>query len=131
MSDWNKPSAPGASGDSVAMSELDGALVGFKVLESKTVPTRFGDKPAVAVDITVFDGGTADATSYEDVLLFGTVIVGQLAPQVGGKVLGRVGKGEARNGNQAPWMLLDPSDADMKLAAAGPPKAKAESDVPF
>jgi hypothetical protein len=45
------------------------------------------------------------------------VLCSQLAPSAGGKpVLGRLGRGTAKPGQSAPWMLTAPTEADIAVA---------------
>jgi len=97
----------------------------------------------LTTDIVVLDGGTlhyggrpeetppvphtevADVpVRFEDVYNSNKAIISQcrealrkrLAGQGNGMVLGRIGKGEAKGGNNAPWILLEPTEADRQLA---------------
>lgn len=110
--------APGASGGSdVKPADLDGHLLVVEPQEyCESIPTSMGDKDAVRVrihDIT-------DQATYEDVLWFPKVLVGSLKGRIGAKVLAVLGKGTAKPGQSAPWILIDAStDADAVAAATG------------
>lgn len=131
--DWTTPAAPGGSGDNVSWNDLEGALLGFHVRTIESIETRFGMKEAARVSIDVFEGGKAEASHYDDTLVFGTVLVSQLkAAGPNGRVLGRLTKGEARGGNNPPWLLAEPSPADLKLASKGEPKKVPDAEsAPF
>jgi len=51
------------------------------------------------------------------VLLFGTALIGSLKSQVGKRVLGVLGKGTAKPGQAAPW-VLDDATSDAKAVKA-------------
>jgi hypothetical protein len=73
-----------------------------------------GDKDAVRV--TIHD--ITDTATYEDVLWFPKVLVGSLKGRVGQKVLAVLGKGTAKPGQSAPWILVDATtDNDCVQAA--------------
>lgn len=86
-------------------------LVSPLSLEEK-VNTSLGEKDAVRADIVDLDTGE----TYTDVLVFPRVLIGQLRPRIGGKVLGRLGQGVAKAGQSAPWLLQDFSADDAKKA---------------
>lgn len=63
------------------------------------------------------DKASEEPLLYRDAWVFGK----RLAPQVfnsDGPVLGRLTKGEAKKGQNAPWVLEDPTAKDLKLAKA-------------
>lgn len=96
------------------------------------IPTSFGEKDAVRATITVVDGAGAGEV-YNDTLIFPRALIGQLKSNVGKKVLGRVSQGVAKSGQQPPWLLADPTPADVaaaKAALAGN-TAPAGSAAPF
>jgi hypothetical protein len=79
-----------------------------------SIPTSMGDKDAVRV--TIHD--ITDTATYEDVLWFPKVLVGSLKGRVGQKVLAVLGKGTAKPGQSAPWILVDATtDNDCVQAA--------------
>lgn len=81
------------------------------------VKTSLGDKDAVRADIVVLDGPEA-GEEYNDTLVFPRVLIGQLRSRVGEKVLGRLGQGQARPGQNAPWLLTEATDADKQTGLA-------------
>lgn len=81
-----------------------------------TVHTKPGEKsPAIRADIHVLDGEDAGA-AYEGTLIFAKVMIPQLRKREGKMVLARLGQGEKKKGQNAPWNLDD---------AAGDPAAVA------
>lgn len=85
----------------------------------KDVNTAIGVKDAIRADITVLDG-PGSPEEIPDVLVFPRVLQGQLRSNVGTgrKCLGRLGQGEKRPGQNPPWKLGDPTDADRATARA-------------
>jgi len=101
------------------------------------VQTSLGPKDAVRADITVLDGNGAPQ-EYRDVLIFPRVLIGQTRSMIGKKVLGRLGQGQAKPGQSAPWRIDDPTDADIQIATAYVQKrdqnrftTPAQSEPPF
>jgi hypothetical protein len=108
--------APAAGGGSdVRPADLEGHLLVVEPLEYvASIPTSMGDKDAVRV--TIHD--ITDTATYEDVLWFPKVLVGSLKGRVGQKVLAVLGKGTAKPGQSAPWILVDATtDNDCVKAA--------------
>jgi hypothetical protein len=108
--------APAAGGGSdVRPADLEGHLLIVEPLEYvASIPTSMGDKDAVRV--TIHD--ITDTATFEDVLWFPKVLVGSLKGRIGQKVLAVLGKGTAKPGQSAPWILVDATtDADCVKAA--------------
>lgn len=82
------------------------------------VNTKPGEKsPAVRADVSILDGPQA-GRELADVLIFPKVLQSQLRSRVGQLVLGRLGKGEAKAGQSAPWKLNAASPDDERTAEA-------------
>ena len=103
---------PGSGGDRIDWNALDGALLLFdvKALEEGIV-TAFGDRSAVRADVSVLDG-THKGERFAEALVFPLKLIGQLRTSVGEMVLGRLGKGAAKPGQNPPWQLAAATDAD-------------------
>ena len=103
---------PGSGGDRIDWSALDGALLLFdvKALEEGIV-TAFGDRSAVRADVSVLDG-VHKGERFAEALVFPLKLIGQLRTSVGEMVLGRLGKGAAKPGQNPPWQLAAATDAD-------------------
>lgn len=115
--------------------EHNGELMVVRVLDVETgIETSFGTCDAVRCSITVIDGQHADET-YDDVLLFPKALVAALRGYAGkAPVLGRLGKGQAKQGQSAPWVLNAATDDEKKTAAdklARGSQNGAEPEVPF
>jgi len=106
------PSSGG--GSSVTIADLDGHLVVVEPLEYiAAIQTTFGEKDALRV--TVHDISSSE--THEDVLFFGAII-GSLKSSMGNKVLGVIGRGTAKPGQAAPWIITDASQEPAAVEAA-------------
>ena len=110
-------SSPGTA-VGIQWEDYKGALLLFTVKGVETeIPTRYGDSDAVRVAINVLDGAN-EGDGFADTLVFPKVLQAQLRGSVGGRVLGRLSQGEKKSGQNAPWKLEDPTEADKTLARA-------------
>ena len=130
---FSNPAEP-TGGDKLPLKELLGSLLLFTVHEHvRGIETTFGISDAVRCDVAALDGDHKGEV-YADSLVFPRVLQSQLAPNIGGMVLGRLGQGTAKPGKNAAWILDDPSDDDrdagrkyLSYVAAQAPAA----DAPF
>lgn len=107
--------ASGGSGDRVSPADLEGHVLVVEPLEHvPSVTTSFGEKDAIRV--TIHDV-TAGAT-HEDQLWFGGALIGACKPRIGQRILAVLGKGTAKPGQAAPWVLVDCSTSEQAVAAA-------------
>jgi hypothetical protein len=108
--------SPGATGGTdIKPADLEGHLLVVEPLEYvESIPTSMGEKDAVRV--TIHD--ISDNETYEDVLWFPKVLVGSLKGRVGQKVLAVLGKGNAKPGQNAPWILVDATSQGDAIKAA-------------
>lgn len=81
------------------------------------INTVHGVKSAVRADITVLTGPDT-AEDHAEVLVFPTVLQGQLRRQIGRKVVGRLGQGAAKPGQKPPWLLDEATAEDLEKAKA-------------
>jgi hypothetical protein len=103
-----------SQGGSVRPADLEGHLLIVEPIEYvQSISTSFGDKDAIRVNIH----DVTEEASHDDVLLFGTALIGSLKSQVGKRVLGVLGKGTAKPGQAAPW-VLDDATSDAKAVKA-------------
>lgn len=103
-----------SQGGSVRPVDLEGHLLIVEPIEYvQSISTSFGDKDAIRVNIH----DVTEEASHDDVLLFGTALIGSLKSQVGKRVLGVLGKGTAKPGQAAPW-VLDDATGDAKAVKA-------------
>ena len=112
--EYTAPSAGG--GDKLPLADLEGALLRIDVLEALTdISTSFGIANPIRANVVALDGKNK-GDDYDDTLIFPRVLVSQLKGSVGKVVLGRLGKGTAKSGQSAPWMLSAPTDDDIAVA---------------
>jgi hypothetical protein len=114
MSDYSIPSA---GGDKFPLADLDGSLLRIEVIKQHmNVTTTFGPSNPVEANVVVLDGASK-GSEYAATFIFPKVLCSQLAPSAGGKpVLGRLGRGTAKPGQSAPWMLTAPTEGDIAVA---------------
>lgn len=101
------------------ITDFEGALLLVKpTSKEEAISTAFGPADAIVADVVVLDGKDAAAEPYTDVYIFQKALQGQLKAKVGtGRfVLGRLGRGTAKAGQSAPWLLQDPTEDDKKTA---------------
>jgi hypothetical protein len=99
------------------LTDFDGQLLLIQPeTEQKAIPTAFGPADAIEANVIVLDG--QNTGENPGVLIFQKALQGQLRTKVGtGRyVLGRLGRGQAKAGQSAPWILTDPTEADKNLA---------------
>lgn len=118
------------SANGIVWADMENRLLLIKPLEKDVViNTSFGESTAVRADIVVLDGPDAPE-EVNDTLIFPKVLQGQVKSNAGsGRYnLGRLGKGVAKPGQSAPWMLGDPTDADKDVARG---YLAAQTQAPF
>jgi hypothetical protein len=107
--------APASGGEGLSAADVEGHVLVVEPVEYVTsVVTVHGPKDAVRV--TVHD--ITDQTTTEDCLWFGGYLVGSLKGRIGDKVLALMGKGTAKAGQSAPWVLTDLSTNPQAVEAA-------------
>lgn len=117
-----------ASATGIKWDELKGSLLLVEPISVEAgIPTAYGEANAVKANVIVLDGDLAE-TSYTETLIFPKVLQSQVKPRIGSKVLGRLGQGQKKPGQSAPWMLLDATEPDKATARAYLAKA---TDAPF
>lgn len=111
--------APGSQG--VPWEDFKGKLFVFEPLEQeKAISTVHGVSDAVRANVWVIlskDGSKFE--EFEDTLVFPKALQGQLRKEIGKSlVVGRLTQGEKKPGKNAPWLLADATDPDLKAASA-------------
>ena len=103
------------SSNSVRPADLEGHVLVVQPLEYvNSISTSFGEKDAIRVNVH----DISDKESHDDVLFFGTALIGSLKRDIGKTLLGKMGKGEAKAGQSAPWILIDLTSNEKAVAAA-------------
>jgi hypothetical protein len=131
---FNDPS----SSDLLPLDDVNGSLLMFTVYEeTDEINTVHGPQTAIRADVVVLDG-TLAGTTYDDSLIFPRVLKSQLRRSAGGNlVLGRLGQGNKKPGQNPPWTLAAATDADKVLAQkyvdshGHPAEVKAEREAEF
>lgn len=121
-----------SAGSYVAIKDLLGELVLFSPTEYvEEVKTDFGTKDAVLTNMVVLtaDGGPAE---YEDQMIYQGSLIGALKRKIptGRMLLGVIAKGEAKKGQNAPYILDAPSDEQKQMATNYLAGLKVEAAVP-
>lgn len=112
------PFAAPATAAGIDLTELNGALLLITVASVETgIQTVHGPAEAIRCGVAVLDGPQA-GTEHRDTLLFPKVLCAQLRPNVGAKVLARLGQGLAKPGQSPPWMLSEATPADTEVGLA-------------
>lgn len=109
--------SPG-SATGIDLKEINGRLLLIKPHRvEQGINTTMGPKDATVADVHVLDGDDA-GTFYKDVFLWPKVLQSQVKANVatGRYNLGRLAQGTAKPGQNPPWKLDDPNDADKDLA---------------
>lgn len=109
MSMFEQPPAPGGG---IKWDDHKGALLLIEPTSFEAqVNTSFGPADAVKANVHVIDGpGAGD--SYTDTMIFPKLLVSQTKPLLGKKVLGRLGQGQGKPGQSAPWLLNEATPED-------------------
>lgn len=112
---FEQPTAPGGGID---WAQHKGSLLLIEPTSFEVgVNTKFGVNDAVKANVYVIDGAGA-GDSYADTLIFPKLLVSQTKGMVGKKVLGRLGQGDAKSGQSAPWLLDAAGPEDIAKAEA-------------
>lgn len=123
-----------ASSTGLDLNANEGALLMFKPTGTKEgITTSYGTSDAVETNVVILDGPNQGEV-LNDVLIFPKVLQGQLKKYVGtGQlVLGRLGKGQAKPGQSAPWTLSDSTGEDQQAAQGWiNQNGSNDSDAPF
>lgn len=105
-----------ASSSGIQFDKIKGSLLVIEPHALETgIPTSFGEKEAVRADVHVLDGDESGETYY-DTLIFPRVLITQTKSAIGKKVLGRLGQGVAKSGQQPPWLLQEATAKDQAAA---------------
>ena len=108
--------APATSeSSSVKPADLEGKLLIIEPVEYKTgIQTSLGEAEAIEVNLVDLDSGS----QHSSVLFFNVALRNSLRPNIGKKVLARIGKGVAKPGKSAPWVLINATDNQADVAKA-------------
>jgi hypothetical protein len=97
-------------------NDYKGKLLVIEPLDvEKDIKTIHGVSDAVRANVYALLGPNESA-DHEDTLVFPRVLQGQLRRKVGNLVVGRLTQGEARKGQDPPWVLGEPTEKDLAKA---------------
>jgi hypothetical protein len=114
----SNPFAAPASSAGVNWEEFNGLLLLVEPLGiEQGVQTVHGPADPCRANVTVLDGPNA-GEKHPDLLIFPRVLISQLKPKIGEKVLGRLGQGTKKPGQSAPWILNEATEADVQIGVA-------------
>lgn len=120
-------SAPSTPTTGVKVADLEGKLLVIEPTDFKTeINTVHGMADAIQVNLVDVDSGE----SHRDVLFFNVALKNALIPKIGQKVLARIGKGVAKPGKSAPWILIDASTEAGAIARAQAALGASQPAVP-
>lgn len=109
------PFADPGSSTSVEWGDLLGSLLLLTVHGvERDIQTVHGMSDAISADLVVLDGPKR-GTTYDGALVFPKLLQSQLRSRIGQKVLGRLGQGEAKRGQSAPWQLAAATEDDKRI----------------
>ena len=112
----NPFATPAAPSSGIRWADFEGRLLVIEPLsDEKGIQTSFGEADAVKANIYAIDGTPEE---FPDSLVFPKILASQLRPRLGQKVIGRLGKGQAKPSQSPPWLLQDASPQDIETGAA-------------
>lgn len=107
--------APPSGG--ITWADHQGNLFILAPTSAEKIQTSFGESDAVRADVWILTGPDT-AEEFLDTLVFPKVLAGQLRKNIGQKVVGRLGQGNAKPGQSAPWLLEPATPDDLAKAQA-------------
>lgn len=101
----------------IAWEDFSGKLLVIEPLElEEGVKTVHGEADAVRANVFVLLGPNEHEV-VEDTLIFPKVLVSQTKRRIDSYVVGRLQQGEAKKGQNPPWMLAEATEKDLKKAS--------------
>jgi hypothetical protein len=114
--------SPSAGGDQLAPADVLNRLLIVKPTRYREgISTQYGESDAIQCDVVDLDDivvDTGQPQQYRGVLWFQRVLIAGLKDEIGGLVLARMGKGTAKPGQSAPWILNDATGDQAAVAKA-------------
>lgn len=109
-----KSATPG--GDRVEWEDYKGKLAVIEPFEvEKDINTQHGVSDAIRADVA-FLLGPDEQAEFSDTLIFPKVLFQQLKREIGNIVVGRLQQGEKQKGKNAPWILAEATEKDLRKA---------------
>lgn len=104
-----------ATGGSLKPADVEGHLLVVEPLEYvANISTAFGESDAVRVNVHDISA----QETHDSVLWFSSALVGSLKGSIGKRILAVMGKGQAKPGQSAPWVLVDATSNEQAVTAA-------------
>lgn len=111
--------APGGGG--IDWPEFKGKLLVVEPLEVEHMVTAYSkgvEQECVRANVyAVLSKDGTKHEDFEDTLIFPRVLIGQTKKKIGKIVVGRLGQGTAKPGQDPPWTLAEATANDMKAAS--------------
>ncbi|MFM2437558.1 MAG: hypothetical protein RLZ55_369 [Actinomycetota bacterium] len=107
-----------AKGEGLGIGDFEGHLVILRAAGSETeTDTAFGLSTYIPAKILDVDGDLTPE-GWEDIWVWSSGVRSQLksAHKAGKPIVGVVGKGTAKPGKSAPWLLIEPTEAQRQAA---------------
>ena len=128
----SNPFSKPASASGIQWADYLGKLFLIEPTAFETgIKTSLGEKDAVRADVTVIDADGNGPEEHKDTLIFPGVLISQTRSLIGEKVLGRLGQGEAKPGQNPPWKLLEATEADVETGVRYLDSRKPKNNNPF
>lgn len=110
---------PGST-SSIKFSDHEGQLALIWARTEKQHTYDGETKDVIQGDVVILNPPNGGPIEYKNTMIFPRVMQGQIRGNIGTNKpnLGRIGKGEAKPRQTAPWVLLDPNEEDKKMAVA-------------
>lgn len=103
-----------ASTSGFDLSSNEGSLLLFRPTGTRSVATAYGESDAVEATVGVIDGANAGDV-ITGALVFPKILQSQLTPSINKTmVIGRLGRGTAKPGQSAPWVLNEYTQEDLQ-----------------
>jgi hypothetical protein len=113
----------------IKLEDIEGHLVIMRATGEMTkIDTKIGPSEYLPAEVLDLDD-PENAGVWQEIWIFSTGVGSQLKASQRQKkpIVGVIGKGEAKPGNNAPWLVLDPDAAQVKRAR----EAFVKADAPF
>ena len=108
---------PGGGGGGYKFTEFEGELLLIKPIERDVISTEISaETKTIRCDVIRMDN---ENEQVDDMLVFQVALLRTLGRVLDGPnewVLGRLGRGTAKKGKSAPWILTKPDEAESKQA---------------
>lgn len=113
MSEFVQPPAPSGG---ITWADYKGCLLVIEPLSFEPkVKTAFGDNDAIRANVYILKS-PGESDDFEDTLIFPKILVNQTKGAIGQRIVGRLGQGQAKSNQSAPWLLEEATPEDIAKA---------------